>query len=213
MVPVEDFVLGIPRLGKLQDLDESFRILRRFGPLGFELLIRKQLEIYNMSLELHRLHLKDKETPSTEHRLYCAVDMEGSDSDKSRLLDRVERTLLSYCEKILPFESHIMLTQPGDLVLKYAEIQALPSVPARDHRSVQNWLVEHKPVGKGDDQFLDVREDLAFAKIRRRSKNQYGNTVEDLIESMRVKLPDSRLTVSVINLDLEKNLPIKVMRG
>jgi len=72
---------------------------------------------------------------------------------------------------------------------KYTAIQALTDVSLRDQRSVQNWIVAKKPLSKGQDAYIKVLEDLAFAKVGRGGNVQYGNIFEDLIESLRVWSP------------------------
>jgi len=174
----DDFVCGIPRLAKLHDSDDSFRMVRRFGPIAFRIILRKMMEILELQEELHTLDLKNDANKSLKYRLHCIEDFE-SDSEKAKVLDKLEVKILAYYE----------------LVLKYTSIQGLTKVTLRDQRSVQNWIVAKKSLSKGQDAYIKVLEDLAFAKVGRGGSNQYGNIIEDLLESLRAWSPNGWFNV------------------
>jgi len=94
---VEDFVRGIPRLAKLHDSVDSFRMVRRFGPIAFRIILRKMMEILELQEELHRLDLKNDADESLNHRLHSIEDSE-SDPEKAKVLDKLEIKILAYCE-------------------------------------------------------------------------------------------------------------------
>lgn len=81
------------------------------------------------------------------------------------------------------------------MVLKYTSIQGLADVPLRDQRSVQNWIVAKRPLSEGQDAYIKVLEDLAFAKVGRSGSTQYGNIIEDMLESLRAWSPNGWFNV------------------
>lgn len=93
----EDFVHGIPRLAKLHDSDDSFRIIRRFGPITFRLLLRKMMEIIKLQEQLHRLDKKNDANESLNHRLHSVEDVE-SDPEKAEVLHELDLKIPVYCE-------------------------------------------------------------------------------------------------------------------
>jgi hypothetical protein len=111
---VDDFVMGIPRLAKLQDSDDSFRIARRFGPQAFRILLRKQIEIDKLANELDRLDVTDEATKELEYRVHSVYDRESSDFEKSKLMEEIEVQIYKYCKQTNNFRSK----RVGDLTLK-----------------------------------------------------------------------------------------------
>jgi hypothetical protein len=96
---VDDFVKGIPRLAKLQDSDDSFRVVRRFGTPTFRILLRKQIEIHKLVNELYGLDATDDATDSLRYRVHSVHELEGSGFEKSKLMDKLERQMTTYCKQ------------------------------------------------------------------------------------------------------------------
>lgn len=90
-------MLGIPRLAYIQDSDDSFSFGRRFGRLATRIMINKQIELQTMEEELDKLDLTDEQTESLRYRLHSIDDREP-DSEKSKLLETLEKKMDKYCE-------------------------------------------------------------------------------------------------------------------
>ena len=81
-----------------------------------------------------------------------------------------------------------------DFLLKYTDVRALPKVPPRYYESVQNWVSGNAPLNKGEDIFLEDRDDFVTARRTPETKN----LIEDVIEKYATKYPGSRLNVCPI---------------
>jgi hypothetical protein len=81
-----------------------------------------------------------------------------------------------------------------DFLLKYTAVRALPGVPPRYHESVQNWVAGNAPLRRGEDTFLENRDDFITARWTPETKN----IVEDLVERLATWSPGSRINVSFL---------------
>jgi hypothetical protein len=78
-----------------------------------------------------------------------------------------------------------------DFLLKYTDVRALPRVPTRYHQSVQNWVFDNGPLNKGEETFLDYRDDFVTARRTPETKN----LIEDVVERYVTSNPGSCLNV------------------
>jgi len=78
-----------------------------------------------------------------------------------------------------------------DALLRYTEIRALPSVSERNHESVQNWVLGNGPLNRGQDTFLENRDDFVSARKTPETKNK----VEEIVERYAAWDPDSYVNV------------------
>ena len=96
---VNDFVECLPQFAKLLDSDDSFRIVRRFGTPAVRILLRKQIEIHELAKELYQLDASDEASENLRYRVRSVHEFEGSDFEKSKLMDKLEIKISTYCEK------------------------------------------------------------------------------------------------------------------
>jgi hypothetical protein len=82
-------------------------------------------------------------------------------------------------------------SETDDFLLKYTDVRALPKVPERYHQSVQTWVYDNGPLNKGEETFLELRDDFATARRTPETKN----LIEDFVEKCATKKPDSWLNV------------------
>jgi hypothetical protein len=75
--------------------------------------------------------------------------------------------------------------------LKYTDVRALPKVPVRYHESVHNWVSGNGPLNKGEESFLENRDDFVTARLTPETKN----LIEDVVEKYATRNPGSRLNV------------------
>lgn len=78
--------------------------------------------------------------------------------------------------------------------MKYTNVRALPKVPIRYHKSVHNWVSGNGPLNKGEETFLNNRDDFVTARRTPETKN----LIEDVVEEYVTKNPGSSLNVSLV---------------
>jgi hypothetical protein len=76
-------------------------------------------------------------------------------------------------------------------LLQYTKVRALPGVPARYHESVQNWVLGNGPLQRGEETFLENRDDFITARKTPETKN----LIEDIVERYATWDPASLVNV------------------
>ncbi|KAF4630199.1 hypothetical protein G7Y89_g7943 [Cudoniella acicularis] len=185
----KDFVAGIPRLAKLLDSNDSFCIFRKFGPEAQQILIRKQMEIAQVSKKLHELDVSDDANTDLKYRLASVELHDEYDKVRKDLTTEMEEKLNAYYS----------------LRSKYEDIRALAPVPLRDHRSVQNWIAYNHPMMEGEHDLFLLHEDLVAAKRSGVASVRHENKIEEMIHYCIAARPKSRL----VNFFRDKNREAK----
>tara|TARA_R110002060_G_scaffold34474_2_gene45334 strand:- start:82 stop:438 length:357 start_codon:yes stop_codon:yes gene_type:complete len=80
-----------------------------------------------------------------------------------------------------------------EILLKHAQVQALPRPSTRNHRSVFNWIWTNKPLAKGYDDYIYFANDMVTTKVSR------PNYFEEFIEEKVHTWPISMLKVRSVN--------------
>lgn len=169
---LEDHVDGTPRFAALLNSNDSFCIFRRFGDEAARLLLRREIELCQLATKLDELNKTDREG-LLKWRLTTFDRDDDCTPAQSELMDKMEMKLLAYY----------------DFLLKYTDVRALPKVPERYHQSVQNWVYDNGPLNKGEETFLELRDDFVTARRTPETKN----LIEDFMEKCATKKPDSWL--------------------
>jgi len=81
-------------------------------------------------------------------------------------------------------------------------VRALPKVPIRYHKSVHNWVSGNGPLNKGEETFLNNRDDFVTARRTPETKN----LIEDVVEEYVTKNPGSSLN-GLLGGEEEKETP------
>ncbi|KAE9380003.1 hypothetical protein N431DRAFT_323543, partial [Stipitochalara longipes BDJ] len=94
---VEDYNRGTAQFAHLLNSNDSFCIYRKFGNEAARLLLRKELELYDLATKLDELNKTDAEG-DLEWRLTTLEHHEKWDPVQHNLLNDIEVKLIAYCE-------------------------------------------------------------------------------------------------------------------
>jgi len=174
---LEDHVRGIPRFAALQNSNDSFSMFRRFGPVATRILINKEIELGQLTAELHELdEAYYADEANKRWRLSSVEYWEGLDPAQRLLLQKIE----------------IKLGEYYDFYIKYAKIKAFDKAQPRHHESILEWVITRGPIYEDEQGFLFHRDDFMTTKKSPGTGNQ-SSRFHDWVESrLAKKRPESR---------------------
>lgn len=197
--------MGWPQLAAFLDSADSFAIFRRFGNSHCRVLLHLQAEITSLEKQLRELDIHDAKTPDLHYRLRRNEHYDGWDPAQKDLLEKLQQKLSIYGRRKTLVSEQLEIDKVAlildDLLLKDTQLRALNSVPKRDHVHVFNWIWGHKPLDKGEYDFILHRNDFIS------SANLYGRRdgFDDFVEACISRWPQSPLTVRYDSLPPSKH--------
>jgi len=149
-------------------------MFRRFGDETTRLLLHKEIELFQLVEELHKLDLDDASNGAMHYRLKSIEENGNWNQERKELLDQFEKKIGVYY----------------DLKIKFNKVLAMGDVKRHDHRAVWDWVVDNDPLDEDERAFLFKVDD--FGPINREEKRQ-PSRVQKWIERYIRKHPKSKL--------------------
>jgi hypothetical protein len=159
---VKDYPEGYPQLAAFLNSADNFAILRRFGTTNARVLLHLQTEISFLEHELAELDRSDAKDVSREYRLRSREHEDGWDEKQLEIMKALEKRLGVYCKSILDnrWGGEELTCRVDDLLLKDTQMRALGKPMRRNCQNVLHWIIGHKPVVKGEDDWILRADDL-----------------------------------------------------
>ncbi|PVH80173.1 hypothetical protein DL98DRAFT_515661 [Cadophora sp. DSE1049] len=167
---------GFPRLSKYISTDGNYEVWRGFRNGHVRHLLRYQAEITELEKALEQLDEDDDANPDMRYRLKHTRHKPHWDT-KRRELEEEHRT------KLMQFD---------EVMLKHAQVQALPRPSSRNHRSVFNWIWTNKPLAKGYDDFIFFANDMVTTKVC--GPNYFEDFIKEHVHTWPISILEKYLT-------------------
>ena len=148
---------GYPKMAAFLDSDENFMVYRRFGYAQSRLLLEQQDIVRRLEYQLESIDYCD-----TENCPSLLKSRDDFESHRKTLLADLKREWLDYCKPRMVSILVIMLNFPVSATLLGAarNMTSMNRPTTSEYRSVNNWMLNEKPVEVAERKFTQWKEDL-----------------------------------------------------